>query len=262
MKKQKDPHAPPAWSRKTLSAVLDHFLAENCPGLGGALTRNPVVKRIIEIVDECLPATERLRPGQMTWLAVAEDETAGYGKRLEHCRLKPVIVDLINMDDLDHYLAGLSKRERQTKVAVRLFSQAKAQGGVLTHADVAAMMRLAPGTISRYILEYERVNKAMVPRRGNIHDMGPTLTHKRVICRKHCAEGKTIEQTARETHHSSASVTRYVNDFKRVQACLKANWMPSQAAFATGLSLRLVGEYLELLNEGKNKEEKNDRHTL
>lgn len=253
MKKDKAPAQAPTWAKKTLPAMLDTFFAENCPNLGGALTRRPIVEAIMRLVDECLPPTERLRPGQMVWLAVDEHETAGYGKSIERCRLKPVVMDLIHGGDIEDYIAGVSKMERQTKVAVRLFMQAKEQGGVLSLADAAAMMRLSAPTISKYVRGYEEQHQTVIPRRGTIHDMGPTLTHKRIICQKHCAEGKTIEQTAMETHHSPEAVIRYVGDFRRVQACLLAKWTPEQTAFATGLSLRLVGEYLELLNEDKDE---------
>lgn len=258
MKKARDPNAPPAWTKKTLAACIDRFFEENCPGLGGALTREPVVKAILALIDTHLLPADRLRPGQMLWFAVDENETAGYGKPLERSKMRPVILDLIDMGDVDDYLAGIPKRQRQTKTAVRLFSQAKDQGGVLTHADVAAMMRLAPGTISRYIVDFERENNTPVPRRGNIHDMGPTLTHKRIICQKHFVEGKTIGQTARETRHSPAAVTRYTHDFKRVRACLVEDWNLEKTAFATGLSKRLVNEYFDILKEKNNATKTDD----
>jgi hypothetical protein len=89
----------------------------------------------------------------------------------------------------------------------------------------------------------------MVPRRGNIHDMGLTLTHKKIICQKVFGEGKSVEQTARETYHSPAAVVRYVNDFKRVRECLKERMSPKKIAFATGLSLSLTNQYVDMIKE-------------
>ena len=65
---------------------------------------------------------------------------------------------------------------------MRLFRQSYEQKGVLTDADVGSMMRLSPVTVSGYIREYEKETGGIVPRRGTIHDMGRTLTHKRIIC--------------------------------------------------------------------------------
>ena len=54
-------------------------------------------------------------------------------------------------------------------------------------------MGLSAGTIYRYIREHEKGSSDLVPRRGTIHDMGPTLTHKREICYKVIVLGKSID---------------------------------------------------------------------
>lgn len=237
----------PSYEKKTFSSALDTFLSECCPSLRGKLIREPVVKEIGKLVDKYYPPIERMRMGQVLWYAVDVKEKAGFGKRIENCQLQPVVLDLIHESDIDDVLKGLAKRERQKKVVARLFKQAYDQGGVLTNADVGAIMRLSPGTISKYVREYEREQSTMVPRRGNIHDMGRTLTHKRLICQKHLKDGKTIEQTAQETFHSPESVRKYVNDFNRVRECLKAGWSVEKISYATGLSKNLTEEYVDMI---------------
>ncbi len=165
-----------------------------------------------------------MRPGQTLWYAVDVKENSGYGKKIEESKIVPVILDLINEDDIERYTQKISKRKRQIEVAVRLHNQAYTQGAVMTYADTAAVMRLSAGTVGSYIREYEKETGKMVPGRGNIHNMRPTLTHKRDICIKHLWEGKGVEQTARETLHSPSAVVRYANDFKRVYTCLKEGW--------------------------------------
>jgi hypothetical protein len=251
MKAKNAAPALPPYEKKGFKAALNWFLAEQVPQLGGDLTREPIVARIHELVQEYFPPTDRMQMGQMLWYAVDEKEKAGYGKSLDKCKQRPVILDIIHETDIEDLMKGIKKRERQKKVAVRLFHQAYGQKGVLTHADVGAIMRLAPGTVSRYVVEHEKETGKMVPRRGNIHDMGPTLTHKRIICKKIFGEGKSVEQTARETFHSPAAVVRYANDFKRVRECLKERWNPKRIAFATGLSLSLTNQYVDLLKDGE-----------
>lgn len=243
----------PAWERKTLEGILGYFLEENCPQLGGRLMIEPVVKEIVKLFDEFCPPVERLKMGQVVWYAVDVNETSGYGKSIDKCKLNAVILDLININDIDDLLAGLNKRERQKKVAARLFEQAYEQGSVMTSADVAAIMRLAPATVGKYICELEKERGKPIPRRGNVHDMGPTLTHKRIICIKCLKEGKTVEVTARETNHSPEAVTRYINDFKRVYTCLNSGWEIDKISYATGLSKSLTQEYVNLINEGRSE---------
>ena len=239
-------------SRKDFRAALTYFFKENVSALDKELICKPVVDEVIKLIDKYMPSTERLRPGQILWYAVDKTETAGYGKRIEDCKITPVMLDLINDDDIEDFMGKVPKRIRQQKVAVRLHNQAYQQGGVFTYADTAAIMRLSPGTIGKYIRDYEKEHNVSVPRRGNIHDMGRTLTHKRIICVKHLMEGKTIETTASETNHSTNAVVRYTNDFKRVHICLKDGWEYSKIAQATGMSQSLVKEYVDLINNNGN----------
>ena len=101
--------------------------------------------------DHFCPPTERMRMGQIMWYAVDVDERAGYGKSIEKCKLNPVILDLVNLKDVDDLINGVKKRDRNKNTIVRLFNQAYEQRSVLTNADVAGMLRLSPGTISKYV---------------------------------------------------------------------------------------------------------------
>ena len=224
---------------KNASAVI-------CPN---DLICKPVVEKIMEMADLFLPATENLRPGQVLWYGIDQSETSGYGKKIEDCKITPVLVDLITEKDIEDCIQKVSKRERQKKVAVRLHQQAYDQGAVFSYGDSAAIMRLSAGTVGTYIREYEKETGNTVPRRGNIHDMGPTLTHKKIICIKHLMEGKSIEVTSRETNHSPEAVTRYTNDFRRIQVCLKEGWELGKISQATGLSKALTKQYIDIMEE-------------
>jgi predicted transcriptional regulator len=234
--------------RKTFQGALVRELRLHIPTLG-ELTAEPLARRIGELVEQYFPKTQRLRMGQILWPAVDERESAGYGKRIEQTALKPVLLEAISQQDVQDLLRGLPRREIRKKTAVRLCEQAKAQGGVLTGVDVATMLRISPATVSRYIREVERQGGRLIPRRGTLHDMGPSVSHKRQICRMVILEGCSIEQTARATSHSPEAVTRYVQDYRRVHACLTMGLTVEQTAFTTALSKRLVQEYTDLVND-------------
>lgn len=103
---------PPIWERKTLAGIIGYFLEENCPQLGGALMIQPVVTKIIELFDQYCPPINRLKMGQLVWYTVDVNETAGYGKSIDKCKLLAVVLDLIHADDIEALLQGASKRER------------------------------------------------------------------------------------------------------------------------------------------------------
>lgn len=237
--------------KKTFGSALSLFLQQQCPQLGGHLTRQVIVNNIQELVDEYYPANSHLRMGQVMWPAVDENEHASYGKTIEKTKLKPVFVDMIAPEDIEATLQGEKQMKIRQKATIRIFEQAKKQGGVLTGVDVATMMRLSPATISRYVRLWEKEHQVIVPRRGTVHDMGRSVTHKRQICYKMIVEGKSVAETARQTNHSPEAITRYVKDYKRVLSCLSKGLTPKETAFVVKVSEKLVYEYVNLIQENQ-----------
>ena len=210
-----------------------------------------IVNKVEELVDQFYPPTSHLRMGQVMWPAVDENETAAYGKTIEKTKLKPVFVDMIAPEDIEAVLNGQKAKTIRQQATIRLFHQAKQQEAVLTGVDVATLMRLSPATISNYVRQWEKQNQKSVPRRGTIHDMGRSVTHKKQICYKVIVEGKSIEQTARETGHSPEAITRYIKDYKRILACLSQGLTPKDTAFVAKVSQNLVYEYINLIYENQ-----------
>lgn len=232
-------------SRKTFAAALSAELKKQIPSLGQMLA-DRLSEHLEELFHQYFPPAERLRMGQMIWPAVAKNETGSYGKRLENTQLIPVILNVLTDKDLLEFFRGTDRVSMRQKIAVRLFDEAFKQGGVLTEVDVAAMMGLTDNTISSYVTDFEKASDRVVPRRGTVHDMGPSVTHKAQICLRVIVLGQSIEQTARETNHSPESVTRYVQDYRRITHCLANGFSITESAFATKLSERLVQEYANL----------------
>ena len=88
--------------------------------------------------------------------------------------------------------------------------------------------------------------------------MGPSVTHKRQICRRVIVEGRSIEDTARDTRHSPEAVTRYVQDYRRVAACLAMGLSTDWTSFATRLSKSLVEQYREIMREHSVEDEQEE----
>ncbi len=232
---------------KTFTGALDAFFAQECPQLGGHRTRQVLVQQIVQMVHAFYPPTQHLRPGQIQWTTVAADERASYGKTMRQTRLESVILDLVRPEDSLERAAGRPLRDLKREAAARLFLQAYEQQGCLTNAEVAILLKVAPGTVSHYVREWEQQHQQLLPRRGTIHDMGPTLTHKREIIWRLFHQGHSVEQVCRETYPSPEAVHRYITAFKQVLLCLRKGLSVAETAFAVKLSRRLVEEYLRLI---------------
>ena len=238
---------------KTFEGALSAFIAEECPQLGGLLTRKALVQAIAQLVTAHYPSTTHMAQGQVRWTAVHKDEKSSYGKTIAQSQLTPVVLDLIPTAEVQARAEGAKLREVKKAAVARLFTQAYEQSGVLTNAEVSLLLKLSPGTVGTYRREWEEKHQRMLPTRGSIHDMGPTLTHKKIILQKLIFEGKNVQSVCRETDHSPEAVLRYTTNFKQVLMCKGKGLDVAQTSFATKLSPRLIEEYLNLIEDYRQR---------
>ncbi len=241
---------------KTFSGALCAFLEEEFPQMAGKTTRLFLANTINKMVEQFYPKTTNLKPGQTTWITVDKNEKSSYGKSIKNTKLTPVILDLVLETDAKARAEGKRLKEIKKEAVVRLAQNAYEQGGCLSGAELAILIKISTATVGKYIKEYETDNKTVVPRRGSIHDMGPTLTHKRIIIHKLFIEQKTVQQTSRETYHSLPAIQRYISAFRQILLCKEKNMNTDEIAFAVKKSKRLVNEYEDIINGYSNNIEK------
>ena len=238
---------------KTFPGALEAFFSQECPQLGGFRTRQVLVKSINDMVLNFFPNTSNMRQGQVNWITVHKNEKSSYGKSIKNTKLTNVILDLVQERDPLDRANGKRLREMKKEAVVRLHNQAFDQNGCLTNAETSILLKISPSTVGKYIKEYELENKTVIPRRGTIHDIGPSLTHKKIIIHKLFIERKTVQQTSKETFHSLEAIQRYISCFKQVLLCKKKDFSTEETAYALGRSIRLIKEYENIIEEYRNK---------
>ena len=183
---------------------------------------------------------------------------------MSETRQVPVILTLIDPSDITSFRQGTPRHEVLRYAVARAAQEAYAQGGVLSTVDLSLLFARSRSTISKQIRDYETETQQVVPRRGTVHDMGPTFSHKRIICYKAFVEGKPTHIIARETYHTPLAVDNYLLDFARVYfAVHQRDLSPEDTAFTLGRSLRLVQGYLALIEEfGLSKRQITERLSI
>ena len=240
-----------ASDRKTFRSALCRLLHTEFPSVFGPLITGLFADKIGELYDRFHPPASRIKAGQVVWAAVAVDDPPSHNRRIEDTKLVPIVLDLVTGQDIQETVAKGQRVQTRRKKVVRLCRQAYAQKAVLSLADVALLLHLNINTISCDILEHERQTGESVPRRGTVHDMGQSVTHKAIICYKRLVENKSTSEVAAETFHSEDEVEYYVQCFRRVQLCRDKGFSKEEIAQAVGHSLRLVEQYLDLLERFK-----------
>lgn len=235
---------------KTLRTLLMGFIAREFPRLGGPWIIELFVDKLLGWVETYRIARDRLRPGQTFWPAVAVDERPGRHKPIAQTRQVPVVITLADQDQVRELRQGLGHVKVLQRALVRAARDAYAQDGVLTTTDLSVLFHRPYSRVSELIRDYEAETGEVVPRRGNIHDIGRTVTHKRIICRKAYLEGKTTPEIARQTCHSPESVDRYIVDFARIYfASVERGMSVAEVVFAVQQPRYLVEEYVRLIEE-------------
>ena len=248
-------------SGKTLREAIRNFIRREFPRLGGPWVIEMFVDKLLQLVDRYHIERDKLQPGQTLWSAVAIDEAPGYHKPMYATRQVPVVLTLVNQEDIRAMRQGLPWTKILQGELVRAMKEAHAQGGLLTTSDLSVLFHHSHSRVAELIREYETQTGEVVPRRGNLHDMGRTVTHKRIICHKAFLEGKTTAVIARETNHSPEAVDNYLLDFARVYYATVLKGMSiEEATFAIQRPQSLVQEYVKLLVEfGLNNQRLADR---
>lgn len=246
---------------KTLRQSLIHFIGREFPRLGGPWIVGLFVEKLLAWVDRYHIDRERLSPGQTLWLAVALDERPGYRKPMGATRQVPVVITVAGQDQIQDLRTNVSHTEVLQRALVRAANDAYAQGGVLTTTDLAVLFHRGHSRIAELIRQYEAETGEVVPRRGNVHDIGQTVTHKQIICQKAYLEGKPTHVIARETCHSPEAVDAYVLDFARVHFAMVERGMSlEETVFAVQRPRHLVEAYERLIQEfGLAKERVRER---
>ena len=246
---------------KTLREAMRNFIRREFPRLGGPWVIEMFVDKLLQVVERYQIERDKLQPGQTLWPAVALDEAPGYRKAIYATRQVPVVLTLANQDDIAAMRQGSPWTEILQGELVRAMKEAHVQGGLLTTSDLSVLFHHSHSRVAELIRAYETQTGEVVPRRGNLHDMGRTVTHKRIICHKAFLEGKTTDVIARETSHSPEAVDHYLLDFSRVYyATVLKGMSVEEATFAIQRPRSLVEEYVKLLVEfGLNNQRLLDR---
>jgi hypothetical protein len=238
--------------QKTFRSALMNFLQKEFPNMGGPLIMELFIDKIENLIERFYPPTKHLKMGQILWFAVAKDEKPSYGKSMRKTRIVPVVLTLVNHDDISKLKNKTPIKTVKRDIMARLYQEADDQGGTLSETDISLMLMMCMATVSKHTLIYEKEHQTTLPRRGTVHDMGTSMSHKRLICKKRKIERKSTSLVARETNHSHEAVERYTLNLDRVTFCLEKNLSIDEASFVTGLSKNLIVEYRNLDQEIKN----------
>jgi hypothetical protein len=236
-------HYSSAHDRFLKPAIVNFFEREFC-GMFGPVVRENIAEALIDLFNSLCPESSRLKPGQIVWNALDKRTRGDSEKR----RYKPVILSLVTDDEVSMYEKGSSVSTIRKNVMARMIKEAYQQGAVLSTRDLSLLLIYSASALSHQRIEYEKEHNTVLPHTGVIHDMGTTLTHKRIIIYKHVVEKKDPSIVARETNHSQLAVDKYLKDFNRVKTLVNDHKDINFIHHTTNISRQVIQQYLQIIN--------------
>ncbi len=229
--------------KRLLHAALARFFAEHFPKLFGPVICERLAADVLALIARQLLPTSHLRPGQCLWNAVAI-ETRADSPRL---RLVPVVLTLVDQQDLARWEAGASIGEIKQHALARILEEAYQQGALLSMRDVGLLTWQRGDAFSTYRRAWEAQHQRLLPHPGTLQDMGSCVTHKRTIVAKVVYEHQDPRQVALQTKHSQHAVDHYLKDFHRVRTCYRQRPDLDFIHQVTGMSKHLINQYIDLI---------------
>jgi len=168
---------------------------------------------------------------------------------IDSLKLVPVILTLVNDDDICKLENGLKITEHRQNVVARMLEEAYSQNALLSMRDVGLLLSIndSYATINRK--KYEEKQNINLPHPGNLQDMGSCITHKYQIIYKCVVEKKDPVIAAKEMNHTIMAVDRYLKDFNRVKTLYLDDKDENYIHLVTKLSLNLIAQYVRIINQ-------------
>jgi hypothetical protein len=172
--------------RRFESALLHLLLTDYGMIQGGRRIAQLLVEDVVALLADFFPDSERTGSGTLVWSCTADEgQKAEPGKRTEEYKTVTVRLPLVTSDELRQYTAPAGGQPTDAKTrdqqrAVRLVKAAAEQGGLLTIAEVSAIMRRSYEVTRGHIRGWEEESGELLPLKGYRMDQGssPTLPYR------------------------------------------------------------------------------------
>lgn len=231
--------------KRFLKPAIENFFEVEFPKSFGPSTRSLIADELIKIFDANNRDINTIKPGQVLWNAVHKNTRADS----KNMKLVPVVLTLVNDNDISNLVNGMKKSEHKQNVVARILREAYQQEALLSMRDVGLLLAINDSSATQTRKSYEKRHNVDLPHPGNLQDMGSCITHKYQIIYKYVVEKKDPMRIAKETNHTVNAVDNYLRNFNRVKTLYLDNKDEKYINTVTNLSIGLINQYVSIVNQ-------------
>lgn len=245
-------------TKRDFKTALIRLLETDYKVLGSRRVLVMLADDIEQLHQGYFPQRNRLQFGDVVWQTTKDDgQRQNYGKKTEDYAVETVILPLVRRDDVERRIyfkkgdrnSNYRHREaRDIELMVRLLKSAKAQGGLLSGAELSVLMNRTLGTIGKYLKAYFEKTGEVLPMKGYVLDQGSNPTHKGIIISLY-EQGISPADIVLKTGHTQQAVDRYIKCYDQVLALAQKKHDAISISQITGRSLNTVRQYLRLVTD-------------
>jgi hypothetical protein len=217
-------------SKTTFRNILKHYF-----GFSEALTTD----YLNFIKQEADNTNINRKHGEIIYYAVAEKTAAG--TQLIHSDFVPIKITIFAEDDKQPASPYETKTRKWNK-ACRYSIQAKHQHANLSQYDLAFLLGISLSVIKNLM---KKNNAKILPTRGNIHDIGPGVSHAEKIIRLYL-QGYTETEIKLKTGHAYESIEDYLRNFTKVVGLTDLGLNLHQIRMTAKITYNLAKKFYEI----------------
>lgn len=261
MKQQRDRYE--SITKRNFHQAIVNLLESEYKIIGSRKVLEILAEDIEELHREYYPSRNQVGFGEVVFTTTKDDgQRQSYGKKTEDYATTTVVLPLITKEDVERRIffkkgdrnSNYRHREaRDIETMVRLIKTAKAQGGLLSGAEVSLLMNRSLSTIRKYLDAYREKTGEILPLKGYVLDQGSLPTHKGIIISLY-EQGVSPADIVLKISHSQEAVDRYIKHYEQIKKLIRKGMDETAIKEITGRSMKVVKEYIKLykdLNPGK-----------
>lgn len=252
-------------NKRDFRSALINLLENEYKILGSRKILSMLCDDIMDLHREFFPKASEVSVGEIVFRTTKDNgQRQSYGKKTEDYQSQTVVLPLITKEDVERRIffkkgdrnSNYRHREaRDIETMVRLIKTAKAQGGLLSGAELSVLMNRSLSTIRKYLDAYREKTGEILPLKGYVLDQGSLPTHKGIIVSLY-EQGISPADIVLKTGHSQDAVDRYIKHYTQVKKLLMKGLDEKAIQEVTGRTMKVAREYIKLykeLNPSENK---------
>jgi hypothetical protein len=245
-------------TKRDFKTSLIRLLETDYKVLGSRRVLVMLADDIEQLHQEYYPMQNRVGFGDVVWQTTKDDgQRPNYGKKTEDYAVQTVILPLIRKEDVERRTyfkkgdrnSNYQHREaRDIELMVRLLKSAKAQGALLSGAELSVLMNRSLTTIGKYLKAYFEKTGEVLPMKGYVMDQGSNPSHKGIIISLY-ERAISPADIVLKTGHTQNAVDRYIKTYDQVLALVRKKHDAISISQITGRTLNTARQYLRLVKD-------------